>query len=111
MSARSRYEGPERRSYGWHLRKEINVGHLLTTLSIAAALVVTWTQFNVRMALMEDRQARQSEIDAAQDATTREALARVDAHMTNIQGQLSKLIEWQMRRYSTSPSSDSSIER
>lgn len=102
-----RYSGPERRAdYGWHLRKEINLGHMLTTVALLAGLAATWSQLNVRISLMEDRIARQAEVDARQDVHSREAFARVDTRLTAIDEKLEKLVQYQMRWFSIHRDSD-----
>lgn len=101
MAERERYGGPERRAeYGWHLRKELNVGHLLTTLALASGLVTWGLTMDKRLARLEDRQALQERTDERQDAASKDAFARVDARLASIDGKLDKLVDWQMRRYS-----------
>lgn len=85
---------------GWHLRKEINVGHMLTTLALLGGLAITWSQLNVRIALIEKSIEQQSSVDRRQDADSREAFARVDARLSSIDGKLDKLVDWQLRNYS-----------
>ena len=95
------YEGPNRRgAEGWHLRKELNVGHMLTTLALLGGLAVTWSQLNVRIALIEKSIEQQSTVDKRQDETSREAFARVDARLSSMDSKLDKLVEWQMHKYS-----------
>lgn len=93
-----RYDGIERRDVRWHLRKEMNLGHLLTTITLLGTVVVTWSQFNTRVALVEDRLIRQEAIDRAQDVSAREAYARTDTRLQTIDIKLDKLIEWQINR-------------
>lgn len=95
------WAGPERRGHsGWHLRKEINVGHMLTTAALLGGLAMTWSQLNVRIALIEKSIDQQATVDKRQDETSREAFARVDARLSSMDGKLDKLVDWQMRKYS-----------
>ncbi len=96
------YDGPERRGHaGWHLRKELNVGHMLTTLALLGGLTMTWSQLNVRIALLEKSIEQQSNTDKRQDESSREAFARVDARLSSIDAKLDELVDWQVRRHST----------
>lgn len=98
---REAYDGPERRAdSGWHMRKEINVGHMLTTIALMAGLTVTWSQLNVRIALIEKSIEQQNAVDRRQDDTSREAFARVDARLSSMDSKLDKLVDLQIGRYS-----------
>lgn len=64
-------------------------------------LTMTWSQLNVRIALLEKSIEQQSNTDKRQDESSREAFARVDARLSSIDAKLDKLVDWQVRRYST----------
>lgn len=48
----------ERRRYedGWHLDKRVNVGHILTTLALAGAIISMWMSMDRRVTTLEVRQ-------------------------------------------------------
>lgn len=40
------WDGSERRTENWHLKKELSYGHIMTTLMLAAGLVGVYTDMN-----------------------------------------------------------------
>jgi len=49
------YSGPERRGNPWHLKREISVGHLLTTISMLLAAFWFFAGLDKRVAVLEQR--------------------------------------------------------
>jgi uncharacterized coiled-coil protein SlyX len=62
MSYNGEGERNPREDWGvsWHLDKRVNIGHLLTTLSLAVALFVYVQQQDRRLTILEERQASSS---------------------------------------------------
>lgn len=58
----------------WHLDRRLNVGHLLTTLSLAAAIFAWGSAMDRRLAVIEEKARAQAERDSAQDAALASAL-------------------------------------
>ena len=52
----------------WALDKRLNIGHLLTTLSLAAALFAWASSMDRRIAVLETQQQAQIERDRQQDS-------------------------------------------
>lgn len=81
------YEGPERRAYhGWHLKREVNVGHLLTTITLAIGLISWGMRMDTRVTVIETRQAQQ-------EADLTAGRAQVTARLDRIEDKLDRLIE------------------
>ena len=86
----ARYEGTERRAeYGWHLKKELNVSHLLVTLTMAAGLFTWGMQMDSRMTRVETGQ------EALHQAAS-SAEQAVAARLNRIEDKLDRLIERQV---------------
>ncbi|TVO75126.1 hypothetical protein [Sedimenticola selenatireducens] len=47
------YSGPERRGNPWHLKREISVGHLLTTISMLLAAFWFFAGLDKRVTVLE----------------------------------------------------------
>lgn len=93
------YDGPERRSpEGWHVRKELHLGHLLTTMAMVGAGFVWAKGVDTRLALLETHRDEQLATDARQDAAAREAWARLESRLSVVDAKLDRLIGWQINR-------------
>jgi len=69
---------PER----WHLKKEIQLGHLITTLTVALSAVVYINKIEQRVAVIE-----------SQMVTQRESATLLRAQLEKINDKLDRLIE------------------
>lgn len=59
----------------WHLDKRLNLGHLLTTVSLAAAIMWWGAAMDRRVAVLEAARDSQATNDSRQDADLHRALA------------------------------------
>jgi hypothetical protein len=73
-------------SEGWHLRKEVNVGHLLMTVTLAAGLVAWGQQIDQRVTRLEVLAESHRE---AQDR----AIQVLEARFDRIERKLDRLVE------------------
>lgn len=95
------YDGEERRSNrGWHLKKEISLGHLLTTATIAIAGIGYVLQNEKSHATHAARlDALQSIVielkasDIRQDGKLDSAVARIEAQVNRLGDKMDRLIE------------------
>jgi len=71
---------------GWHLRREVNIAHLLATLALAGSLVSWGMTMDTRVTRLEAQQ------DATSAALER-AIAVVDARLDRIEDKLDRAIE------------------
>lgn len=85
------YRGPDRRHEHWHVRKEINVGHMLTTLALVIAALSWSNSIDKRVTVLETRQDQQ-----AQQTTEMRAELRTELRLVN--DKLDKLIERELSR-------------
>ena len=66
MSSDSQYMGENRRRESWHLKREVNLAHLFTTISACIAVAVFIANQDKRIALLES--AMESQQRAAQES-------------------------------------------
>lgn len=83
----------EENTPGWHLKKEIQLGHIITTLTVAVSAVVYVGKVEQRVAVLEDARAEQLRRDARQDETTTQALNALRTQLERIDGKLDRIIE------------------
>lgn len=82
---------------GWHLKKEIQVSHLVATIAMAASIMFYATKLEQRVALVEQSQAQsqqtQKERDERQDKLLAETLATLIARIDRFEAKMDRLIE------------------
>jgi len=82
---------------GWHLKKEIQLGHIITTLTVAMSAVIYTQKLEQRIAIMENQIVTQRERDEKQDKATSDAINHVRAHLDRMEAKLDRLIEYKHR--------------
>lgn len=81
----------------WHLKREVQLSHIITTLAVAASAVIYVQKIETRLALIEQAQADQRAKDLQQDERAANAMREVYERLKHIDGKLDRLIERQMR--------------
>ena len=89
---------PQPEAHGWHLKREIQVGHLITTLVVAVSALAYINKIEERVAVIESQIASQRERDAHQDAQMAEALTLIRTQLERMDEKLDRLTERQTRR-------------
>ena len=84
-------------AFGWHLKKEIQLGHLITTFTVAVSAVVYVGKLEQRIALIEQSVRDQRERDDRQDRQAAEALALLRQQLDRMDAKLDRLVEQQRR--------------
>ena len=77
----------------WHLKREIQIGHIITTLTVAVSVIVYVGKIEQRLAVAESQIATQRERDERQDKVLAEAMARLGAQLERLDGKLDRLVE------------------
>lgn len=72
----------------WSFDQRINVGHLLTTIGMAAGLFVYAGAIDRRIAVLEEKAAAQRERDIQQDSQAASALLLLRNDLTDMRGEL-----------------------
>lgn len=78
---------------GWHIKKEIQLGHLLTTLTIAVSVILYISKLEQRIALIEAQVSAQRDRDDRQDRTTGEAMSLLRAQLERMENKLDRVLE------------------
>lgn len=83
--------------HGWHLKREIQLGHILSTLAIAASAAAYIVKMDQRLAVIEANMVEavkyQSQRDQAQDESATRADALIRDQLKSIDAKLDRLIE------------------
>lgn len=77
----------------WHIKREIQIGHLITTMSVAFSVIWYAGKLEQRIALVEQSVVAQRERDAAQDSAALQAYQQTRAQLDRIDAKLDRLIE------------------
>lgn len=77
----------------WHLDRSVSIGHLITTLTIAASIFIWAMKMETRISLLEQSAVRQVEIDRRQDDTQKESVTVMRDQLRDINSKLDRIIE------------------
>lgn len=77
----------------WHLKREVNLSHLVATATIGIALITYVYKMDVRVARIEMLVAAQREVDQRQDRATDQIISGVTGRLDRIDNKLDRLIE------------------
>lgn len=78
---------------GWHLKKEIQFGHIFTTLTVAVAAIFYFTKIEQRIALIEQQMGQQHERDERQDKAAAENFALLRQQLEKMDAKLDRALE------------------
>lgn len=78
---------------GWHLKKELQLGHIITTLSVAVSVIWYVGKMEQRIALVEQQMHAQREMAVAGDKANFDAVIGLRAHLDRIDAKLDRLVE------------------
>lgn len=78
---------------GWHLKKEIQFGHIITTLTVAVAALFYFTKIEQRIALVEQQIVQQHERDERQDKSVSEAMILLRQQLEKMDAKLDRALE------------------
>lgn len=85
---------PEQPSDGWHLRKDINVGHIFTTIGLIFALMTWAHRMDLRITKLEDRAEAQVHVDRMQNDQILRNSEEVKAELGKLTTKLDGLIDY-----------------
>ena len=77
----------------WHIKREIQIGHLITTMSVAFSVIWYAGKLEQRIALVEKSIVVQEKRDDAQDNATNQAVGQTRAQLDRIDAKLDRIIE------------------
>ena len=77
----------------WHLKREIQIGHIITTLTVAVSVIVYVGKIEQRLAVVESQIATQRERDERQDRVLTEAIGQMRQQLDRVDAKLDRLVE------------------
>jgi len=78
---------------GWHLKKELNISHLLTTLTLTVGVLVWAAKMDSRLTLVEAIQKQNVEINHSQDKELKEQQKQIYQSMREMDSKLNVLVQ------------------
>ena len=87
----------ERQDGGWHLKREVQLGHIITTCTVLFSVIWYAGKLEQRIALVEQSQMQvtlaQKERDDRQDRLASDALAMLRQQLDRLEQKLDRVIE------------------
>lgn len=83
----------ERAPSGWHLKKEIQVTHLISTVVLGVSALVYVGDMKKDIEILKDQRTAQRDRDAQQDRITAEAIGLLREQLKAMDAKLDRLIE------------------
>lgn len=87
----------ERQDGGWHLKREVQLGHIITTCTVLFSVIWYAGKLEQRIALVEQSQMQvtlaQKERDDRQDKLASDALAMLRQQLDQLEHKLDRVIE------------------
>lgn len=77
----------------WHIKREIQIGHLITTMSVAFSVIWYAGKLEQRIALVEQSIVMQRERDTAQDNQASVAYEQMRRQLDRMDSKLDRIIE------------------
>jgi hypothetical protein len=78
---------------GWHLKKEVQLSHIVTTLVVGVSAGLYITKLEQRIALVEQAVTTQHERDERQDKVTADAMNLLRIQLDKMDQKLDRLVE------------------
>lgn len=88
---------PEVDKNRWHLKKEVQISHIVTTLLVSASVLLYVSKLEQRIALIEAQDQMQRDRDERQDRATTDARDALRSQLERMDAKLDRLIEKGMR--------------
>lgn len=80
-------------SSGWHLKKEFQLGHIITSMVMLVSVLSYVGTIERRLSIVETQQIAQRERDDRQDLAAREAVGLVRSDIQTLSSKLDRLLE------------------
>jgi len=78
---------------GWHLKKEIQLGHLVTTIAVALSAVMYINKLDQRITLIEQKVADQKEQSERELKMTADSMSLLRGQLDRMDSKLDRIIE------------------
>jgi uncharacterized coiled-coil protein SlyX len=83
----------ERVTDHWHLKREVNIGHILATATLAVGLISYSAAIDRRITRLESTIAAQRDTDTRQDRALENGVRGVSERLDRIDNKLDRLVE------------------
>lgn len=77
----------------WHIKREVQIGHLITTMSVAFSVIWYAGKLEQRIALVEQSIVVQRDRDTAQDNQSSAAFQQMRQQLDRMDSKLDRIIE------------------
>lgn len=84
---------PDTNDAKWHLKKEIQLTHLITTMTVAVSVIFYINKMEQRIALLEQHSTTQSQRDERQDRNSAETAGLLRSQLDRLEAKIDRLIE------------------
>jgi len=78
---------------GWHLRKEISIGHIVTTVTVAAGVLLAYADLDKRVSLNSQAINQASLAAEKQEQRSTQALKEINDALRRIEARLDRVID------------------
>lgn len=84
---------PDNSDARWHLKKEIQLTHLITTMTVAVSVIFYINKMEQRIALLEQHSTTQAQRDERQDRNSAETAGLLRSQLDRLEAKIDRLIE------------------
>lgn len=84
---------PTAKPEAWHIKREVQISHLLATVSVVFSVIWYAGKLEQRIALIEQAILMQRDRDTSQDATSNATVEQMRRQLDKIDTKLDRLIE------------------
>ncbi len=79
--------------HGWHLRKEISIGQIIATVTVAAGAILAYADLDKRVDLNAQALGQMAVESQRAEERTDKALAEINATLRRIEDRLNRVID------------------
>lgn len=100
-NSEAQWDGRDRRAPDptpWHLDKSLNLGHLLTTLTMVASLFIWGAKMDTRVSILETERVQQLRTNETHEMADRELRQAIKEGIAEVNAKLDKLLFERGRR-------------
>jgi len=91
---------PEDNKRHWHIKPEVSVGHMISTIALAGSLIVGWNNMSDRVVRMEERTNQVQKENSRQNERMEGLQNGIDRKLERLDTKLDRLIERELNNKS-----------
>lgn len=89
---------PEDNKNHWHIKPEVSVGHMISTLALAGSLMIGWNNMTDRVIRMEERTNQVQKENTRQNERMAGLQQGIDRKLERLDTKLDRLIERELNK-------------